>query len=477
MNERSPYKLAGLTGLAYMLFIIYGSFVPFAFTAKPLAEAWMNFRHIGDSGLTASRTDFATNVILYIPLAFLLCSACWRVTHTAARVLLPLIVFGVCALVTVGIEFLQQFFPPRTPSIYDIYANLAGAGAGVMLAWLLGTRFVSWVSHWSQLHRTGGMAQKLLYAYVLVIFAYSVLPLDLTISPIELFHKWREGRVNLIPFAFGYDSTASAFYQLATDAALWVPVAMLCRLTRKSRQRSFAFVVGAATVLELAQLFVYSRVTDTTDIVTAMAGGGLGVAAADMLSRFGWLKLDASQTPARQTHLTLWWTLALGAWLITLAALFWFPFDFRTERAFLLERSKHINLIPFASYYFSTEFRAVTEIIHKLVFFAPLGALLAWPAMRLRFSKWHGPYIAGAMAVLAVTPAMIELGQLALPGKVVDVTDWGLSLTGGLAGYWAARALHRHRRRTQAFQRQPERPLRQHHQNQKRPMGNQITRQ
>ena len=41
---------------------------------------------------------------------------------------------------------------------------------------------------------------QLLHVYLLVFFVFSVLPLDLTISVVEIYHKWNEGRLVLLPF-------------------------------------------------------------------------------------------------------------------------------------------------------------------------------------------------------------------------------------------------------------------------------------
>lgn len=42
-----------------------------------------------------------------------------------------------------------------------------------------------------------------------------------------------------------------------------------------------------------------------------------------------------------------------------------------------------------------------------------------------------------AAGFLACTAAAIEAGQLFLPGKFADPTDWALETLGGVAGYFA----------------------------------------
>lgn len=128
--------------------------------------------------------------------------------------------------------------------------------------------------------------------------------------------------------------------------------------------------------------------------------------------------------------------------MAVLLFVFWFPFDFRTDGAFIKSRLDFMQRVPFEVYYFGTEYRAITEVLRKTLFFAPLGGLLAWGVARQPW-RWRGPLFALSMLVLALMPAVIELGQLMLPHKIVDATDWLLAWLGGLAGYGVARRMLR----------------------------------
>ncbi len=142
--------------------------------------------------------------------------------------------------------------------------------------------------------------------------------------------------------------------------------------------------LATAVGLEFMQLFVYSRVSDVTDLFTAAAGAALGA----------WLggRLAVREAPSGQPlPWSAWLPLVLAAgWVAVLLFVFWFPFDFRTDGAFLRERLHNfLGRVPFEAYYYGTEFRAVTEVLHKVLFFTPLGALLAWSVSRLRWT-WRG---------------------------------------------------------------------------------------
>jgi VanZ family protein len=102
-----------------------------------------------------------------------------------------------------------------------------------------------------------------------------------------------------------------------------------------------------------------------------------------------------------------------------------------------------LKRVPFEAYYFGTEFRAVTEVFHKTGFFYPLGALLAVGAAGIR-RRLAVPAIllhAASALILAGAAAGIEIGQVFLPGKVADTTDWLLETFGGLVGYFCLRIL------------------------------------
>jgi hypothetical protein len=130
---------------------------------------------------------------------------------------------------------------------------------------------------------------------------------------------------------------------------------------------------------------------------------------------------------------------------------FWFPFDFRTDGVFIKSRLDFVQRVPFEVYYFGTEYRAITEVLRKTLFFAPLGGLLAWGVARQPW-RWRRLLFALAMLAMFLMPGIIELGQVMLPQKIADTTDWLLAWLGGLAGYLVARRMLRAPRHAVAVQ-------------------------
>lgn len=418
--------------LPYLVFVIYGSLVPLDFHALPWDEAVAKFREIPflDLGI-GSRADWVANLLLFIPLAFLWTGLLAHGRHPVVAALLTLLVWLAAAALSLGIEFTQLFFPQRTVSQNDILAEALGALLGIGAWWLLGDRALNWLEGWQKAHGRMETAHNLFWGYLLLLFGYNLLPLDLTISPVEIFHKFREGKVHLLPFAALAHEPAQIAYDLAVDTVIWAPVALFWVLRGgKPAPLAWRDTVLLAALLEGLQLFVYSRVSDVTDVFTAALGAAFGLILARPLLRHR----GASSPAARPWP----WIMAALAWLAVLPLVFWYPYDF------LLERAKHVDIAallaqaPLATFYFGTEFRAITEVVHKVGFFAPLGMLLALAATRAPYLHrvWYG----GANFLLALAMALtIELGKTLLPDKFPSLTNVVLECAGAVIGYTLAR--------------------------------------
>ncbi|MBE0548027.1 MAG: VanZ family protein [Rubrivivax sp.] len=420
-----------LGALAFLAFVVYGSLVPLRFQALPWDQALERFRSMPYLALgIGSRADWVANILLFIPLCFLWAGVVWPQRRSAWRVVAAGLLFVAAVALSVAIEFVQLYFPPRTVSLNDIVAEATGAAIGIGLWWAFGRHASRWLQALPLARGTASVAQRLLAIYLLALFGYNLLPLDLTISPVEVYHKWREGKVIWLPFTTHYADSAQRAYDLVTDIAIWVPAAVLWVLAgQKTRLQAWTAAVTAAFTLELMQLFVYSRVSDSTDVVTAALGAAIGVA----LLRPRVTESSDKRTPQKAGALR--WAVAGLCWLIVLAAIFWYPFDFNLDRNFLRERVAGLDRVPLEAYYYGTEFRAITEVLRKSLFLAPLGLILyrlgqslptTWPRWVVHWSM---------LALVAACATLVEGVQLLLPGKNADFTDLALEFLGGLIAY------------------------------------------
>jgi len=391
---------------------------------------------VGNAG-----TDLPTNVLLYIPLSFLWAELFLRRLRGAGRWSGMLLVLAFALSLSMTIEFLQQFLVFRATSLRDVLANGVGAGIGLLLWVWRGRALSRWVAGWRLVSGQAGLAENLLWAYLALLFLYNLLPLDLTISPVEIFHKWSRGDLILIPFSRLDENLAERIYELGTDVAIWIPVSLLWLLSgKKSASQAWGWSVLAALALEFGQLLVFSRVSDVTDILTAIAGAGLGVLAARYVSA---QPVVESQGPGFVSSRVFVLGALVLAWIGLLMAVFWYPYQFELNRVLLQERMALFYEVPFRDYFFGTEFRAVTGVLRQFALYLPLGALLGLMSLAMRRLRADGVLQSLSVLILMLVPFGIELGQVALPGKFPSTGDWMLAVAAGLIGLFASRSFSR----------------------------------
>lgn len=415
---------------SYVAFVVYGSLVPLQYADRSLESAVAAFKNIPFLTLGIdSQADWFANLLLFIPLFFLAGLRFNAAGSMGRRALVAILLAAAGPLFATVLEFTQLFFPQRTVSQNDIFAESIGGWVGLACHWHFGPRFENWLQGlWSQ-QQGQGRVTRLLHAYLILLLLFNVLPLDLTLSPVDLFHKWKDGRVILVPFAGLKGGWAQGAYETFTDALIWAPVGVLWTLqqTDTTAKRVLLRGLAAAGVIELLQLFVYTRVTDVTDIFLAGVGAVCGWA---LVQRMGnALPAMFKLLEQRCTHLWLGWA------MLTIG-IFWFPFNFNLADLNSTAASTAFTRLPFTTYYFTSEYHAVNELLRKVGFFLPGGALLGLgiykdSAQARRVAKL--PLL--LMFSLAV---LVEVGQLALPGKVADLTDALLEFSGGVMGYTLA---------------------------------------
>lgn len=420
--------------LAWALFIIYGSLVPLQWQPQPLGAAWQTFIGLPLPVLGGSAgVDAAVNYLLTVPLAFGLAMLLARASDGAqgsrAQAALGLAVTAVVmASLSVGIEFAQVFFPPRSPSWSDVIAQWCGTLTGLVLYLVYGRRASAILQGLGRRQSGEHAAARWLMVWLAGLLLFNMMPLDLSLLPVELYRKWRDGRVLLWPFSADAASRWELVYGWVSDVLLWMPVGALWRIDGRDRSLRQIVLLGllVALAMELAQLFVMSRVSDVTDIFLA----GLGVLLGGAL--VGPLQAALSVSPTRRRR---WLYGAAVAWSLVAVALLWLPFDFRASRFSVAALSDVFFRMPFVTYMGRSEFGALNEILRKLLVFLPggllLGAASAGPGAPPRW-----PFL-----TLVAFAFVLEAGQLALPDKVPDLTDALLACLGAWLGLRIARLI------------------------------------
>jgi len=435
---------------AYLVFIFYGSFVPLQFHRHSLAEAWTMFvREHALRPSFASRSDWAVNFLLLAPLPFLWLCALGPAGGGRVRRALAAMLGWIAAIpVSVAAEFGQAFFPPRDPSLRDVAAQVVGAFAGAAAWWIYGDRTAASLDRWKHKHGALRLAEWILWPYLAVIAFFSLLPFDFTVSPATLHHKWLLKRIIVTPFGQRLPSVAHEIYAIVTGILLWVPVSALAVLS--GRRRSFEvwmLTLFAAAGLECLQVLVISRVCDITDVLLAGCGAAIGVGVGSILRRHA--EAPASEAPAPTRSWRREAVVGIVVWLLVLAFYAWFPFDFHGTLPYLRARLGPLRPAPFTSYVFATPVHALAKMIQTSLSFVPLGAAMAVLSVPYEKTRRWGLAVATAILSLTLFALILELGQMLLPSRYPDLSDLILEVLGGAAGFWAARALWRRKRRNQ----------------------------
>jgi VanZ family protein len=385
---------------AFAAFVIYGSLVPFHFRPIPWDEAWTHWQSVCSLPVKVeSRSDWAANILLFIPLGFLGMAAL-AVDRGRAADLWALPVLAACAAFSASIEFLQLYFPPRVSSLSDVAAESIGAALGIAGWVVAGRQLTRYARRLWTTAKTEETVWRLLLVYLAVLVLMQAMPLDLTISPSELYHKYKNGMVRPVPFS-GWRADPQAGLKKALENVAWfLPGGILLgHLARWSRWNVrvawevFGLGLAGAAAIEFMQLFVASRSCDATDVLT----GGAAVLA-------GWLAVRAE-------------LLAATAWVGVLVYLNWFPFNFASLDA-ATARWQRLSWLPFADYLQGHYIDVMQMAVDKVMQFLVLGALLAL-SVRTRNKRALVTRLAAA-ALLAV---VLEGGQLFLPTRYASVTD------------------------------------------------------
>jgi VanZ family protein len=290
-------QLRGLAALGLLLFAFYASVIPLDFQAIPLGRAVARLaasRHVPFARVP--RSDFAANLALYLPIGALLAGTLSRpASRFRSRVALVAAIGAGTAMCAALSELAQAFVRTRTPSVYDIAAQLLGgiAGAG---AWLigqpvaarlqLGERVCAGVASAARPGSCRPSSAAPLVAWVALSAAAYLWPYEFHSDAESVAERARS--FVAVPFLALYEGPpADAALHIAAMLVLTIPLGALLERTRPARPhgsrspdgRLLTVAAVALTLLELGQAFVPSRRCDATDVLLGMVGTVAGLLA------------------------------------------------------------------------------------------------------------------------------------------------------------------------------------------------------
>ncbi|PCJ37922.1 MAG: hypothetical protein COA75_01505 [Cellvibrionales bacterium] len=428
--------------LGYLLFVVYGSLIPFEYRAHSFDEAVAKFAAIPYLALgIASRADWIANIVLYIPLSFLAClwlGGAGRI-KAAHYLVLPVVLALMLAIATV-VEFTQIFFAPRTVSINDLIAETLGGIFGIAL-WL----FVrNWLLHLLQSFRQGGHQSivAVLSVYGLFYLAQSLFPFDIVLSLDELEWKLDSGHYGLFLAGDG-SSVLRSLARLLGEGVAIVPLGVLAALAYpdlsldKKGGLQRAFIVGAVLggSLELLQLFLASGVSQGLSVLVRAGGLAAGVLLGHLLRRLG-VGFLARFIDALSRWLLVPYFLALAF----LAG--WFNEAWYSLSLFAVSLAD-VRVMPFYYHYYSTEPEAMASLLANMAMYMPVG-LAIWAGRLQRakrvaraagaFNPHKGVVRVTALAAVGLA-LLIELGKVLAPSKHPDFTNLLIAAVAAVSTY------------------------------------------
>jgi VanZ family protein len=385
-NEHGQRML--LAVLAYLCLLFYGSLYPFTHWHSP-AHALMGFLRFWPDHL--DKGDVLQNVLVYAPFG-MLCMLWLAQAMPALRAAVMAVLLG--ALVSFGIETLQQFNPARVASMVDIVMNTLGSASGALLATTVvrhtfsGKLVLAWRDRW---FRHGPLANT-----GLVVIGFWILSQTSPLVPtLDIGHVRHAlgGLWHALQDPRSADIARIARYALMT-AGLGL---MLMLLTQAGKPVSLLLAAMLAAVL-LMKILVVGRVLS----LEAICGSALAFAACLALRL-----LPAPLLPAVGIVL-----IGAGFTVSELAA--------GTGGGIGLS----FNWIPFAGH-----MRSITALENILE--------LLWPFMAIAwFVRWNAPRntsrlrpVIGAVLVGAGVFAL-EWQQQWTPGRYGDMTQVLLCVAG-----------------------------------------------
>ena len=428
--------------LIYAAAALFASLLPLDYQPIPLETAVQRYQAaLAEPVRVDSKSDWASNILLFIPLGYLL-TAAFAVDRPRLRFLVAPVVIAFCAVFSASIEFTQLFFPPRVTSLNDIVAETIGGALGA-IGWLaVGQTLTAWARRDELGLGAGVFPMELLPCCLLGLVIDQLLPLDLSLQPGALYHKYKDGKVRLAYFMPWPGWDALALRELP-NIILFMPIGVLLAGlggARWSRWSGWWRVLGLGLLLVAAikfvQLFVLSRNSFALDLLTNALAILLGWALGLAIRKSGADGENRDSALAWGARCTCFAAAAL-VWFIVVGFLNWHPFDFCTDLSYGVERLLDVPLMPFEDYVRGNYLQAFTQIITRLTVYFPIGSILPLAL------GWRGKTSAGFIAIflVAVWAVIVEIGQAFLPTRFPSLTDVLVESLGAWLGYWCARRL------------------------------------
>jgi glycopeptide antibiotics resistance protein len=359
--------------------------------------------------------DAVANVLLFLPWGFLLALHLSRRGKGLYQTILlgAVTAFGVSAVV----ESLQLLSHSRMTSATDLVNNAGGGFLGSGVGWVVGARLRS--SMGSLLRRELARRPLTVLALAVALFTvfWAVSPYDLSFDVDYL--KGSIKATRLVPFGAPLRGAAPAenLWERLSEFLAWTLIGGVIGLAARAERwsgrrlvtRGCAVVLALAAGTELVQLLVRSRTSDATTVLFSFLGGGSGVL----------LVLRARNPDIKRLGMA-----AIVVWVTTTLVSGLSPWRFGLPP----HASPEIwRLTPFIHHFLRTNVYALTDTMMQMLFYAPLGILIA--------ARSSAPTARASVLIACCVAGAVELAQILIPERTPDTTDVALGGIGAALGF------------------------------------------
>ncbi len=415
----------------YLAFIGVASF----YLTAPLPDPQQALERLFSVTLRSARLnlhnagDIATNIVLYLPLGILVCFARSVRRRPPMWSVFVLLGFGISLIVEVA-----QAFVGRYSDLLDVLSNGTGFALGYLIAWwsvhrlgLQPARLLGWSddNHDARYETLIGLR----FAYVVIALIAALVPFDLTISPGEILGKLSTSppKLQLDPW-FHFRNGFAQLHGVLLKALVVLPFAALSTLIVQQRNQFVPLLVARncllfVVTLELCKLFVRAA---SSDIFIALLAPLIGGLVAILLTR-------EKKSPLGRAQASNWLSAAIG-YGVFLALMAWSPYRFEIAFGDIISKLVHdTNWIPFRLHFSSRTMASALDLIKEVGLYLPLGALLMqWLRLIPVTAVTTRALLVGAVGLIVA--ATLELSQLLVAERYVDITDPLLATLGTAIG-------------------------------------------
>ena len=410
--------------LFYCLFILYGSYIPFRFSADPafVHSQWGRFftAPFVHGVRQFSILDVVSNILLFVPFGFI-----WVGAEIGKRLLGRLVVACLAVgligfLFGIGIEAGQTFSPGRTASILDALSDGLGSALGGAAGYFFsrGLSGSFGVTLREIIRRRPSLV--LLALFLVVPLADAYYPFQITLDVSTVWNNLK--RTQWLPFSGGLHRFWMDLLveKLLVFAAIGYVVLHNLRRAGVSHSAGMAWglCVAFAFCVEGGKLLFVGRVPNAENFIFSSTGALLGILILPNL---------AEASICRRFPIEILMTLALG--LAAYSELS--PFDWIQSIDELPARVSKIEWLPFGAYYGADPQSALFDLGKKLFIIGLLGLLIAARSRHKKPSRHRS--VAALVGLFAGT--VLEASQIALRSRTPSVTD---VLLFGLAAWLGA---------------------------------------